>query len=127
MSERTQLLVICLGSLLAGALVGLLTTTIHQAVWYIGRFPVPWGIVLALLLSVFFLLGLRLRYESRWPVIAAAISFMVTCGLALLPAPNGTVIVVGNLWGNIWALAPGLISVVIISWPRFTRKTAVDA
>lgn len=123
MSERTRLLWISALSLVGGAVVGLTATFLHQGVYYVGTVPLPWGLVLSLALSAAYLIGLRLRFESRWPVLAAAFAYIVVCGLALLKAPNGSVIVMGNLWGNIWALVPSILAVLIVAWPRIRRSS----
>ena len=48
-------------ALLGGGLVGVLGTVIEQGVLYIGTFPLPWGLVLALALVLSYLLGLRVE------------------------------------------------------------------
>ena len=57
---------------LGGAVVAVLGTAVQQAVWRIGTaIEIPWGLVLAEALMVAYLIGVRLRFDSRVPVLAA--------------------------------------------------------
>lgn len=113
---------------LGGALVGVLGTAVQQAVWRIGTtIEIPWGLVLAEAIIVTYLIGIRLRFESRTPVLVAGVALVVVTGLALLPAINGSVVVPATWMGTVWSLAPGITALAIIAWPRFARRNDQQA
>lgn len=113
---------------LGGALVGVLGTAVQQAVWRIGTaIEIPWGLLLAEAIMVTYLIGIRLRCESRVPVLIAGVALVVVTGLALLPAFNGSVVVPATWMGTVWSLAPGITALAIIAWPRFARRSDQQA
>jgi len=113
---------------LGGLIVGVFATAVHQAAFRVASgVELPWGLVLAEALVVVYLLGIRLRFESRVPVLVAAVTLVLIAGLALLPALNGSVVVPANWMGTVWSLAPGITALVIVAWPRFARRTGTEA
>ena len=62
--------------------------------------------------------GFRLVFDSR--VIAAAAAVGVAAGIAVLALPGigGSVLVADDPVGWIWAVAPVLLSVTVVAWPR---------
>ena len=126
MTERSYIAWVSVAAFLGGALVSLLATVVHQAVWYIGSFPISWGLVLAGAIVICYLVGVRLAMESRWPSLAAALGVIGAAGIGVFESAGGSVLVPGNLWGTIWAIAPSVIAVAVVAWPRF-RKPSNDA
>jgi hypothetical protein len=104
-----------------------LGTVIEQSVLRIGTVELPWGLVLALALVLFYLLGLRLINESRWPSILGLIGVLITSLIVLNETPGGSVLVPANTWGTLWAAAPGIIGAIVVAWPRLKRQPAADA
>lgn len=125
--ERNRWLLIVAGSLVGGFAAGVLGTLVHQGIWRIGSFSVPWGLVLGFALVLSFLLGLRLANESRWPSVAGLVGVFLATMLFIVEAPNGSVLIPANLWGTIWSATPGIIGAVIVAWPRLKRAPVTDA
>jgi N-acetyl-1-D-myo-inositol-2-amino-2-deoxy-alpha-D-glucopyranoside deacetylase len=125
--ERFQKPLLVLGALFGGLVAGLLGTMIEQANFWIGSFPLPWGLVLALALVIFYVLGLRLANESRWPAIAGLIGILIISFIALIETPGGSVLVPANLNGTIWSAAPGVIGAIVVAWPRLKRSGRAHA
>ena len=125
--ERFEKPLIILGALVGGVFAGLLGTAIEQANYWIGSFPLPWGLVLALALVLFYVLGLRLANDSRWPAIAGLIGILVVTFVALIETPGGSVLVPANFNGTIWSAAPGIIGAIVVAWPRLKRSERVES
>jgi N-acetyl-1-D-myo-inositol-2-amino-2-deoxy-alpha-D-glucopyranoside deacetylase len=123
MSWPVQLVLAMLG----GGLVGLLGTVVEQGVLYIGTFPLPWGLVLALALVLSFLIGLRLVVESRWVAISGLVGILIVTLLLMVETPGGSVLIPANLWGTIWSAAPGILGAIVVAWPRLKRSNARSA
>lgn len=121
-TDRARLAWWCVATFLVGGIVGVLSTLMNQGIWYIGSVGLPWGLVVGSALAVCFLIGVRLYFESRWPVIAAAVGFVSVCAIALTETPGGSVLVQGNIYGTAWALIPGLLGVIVAGWPRLRRN-----
>ena len=127
MSETVQRVLILIASFLGGGVVGLLGTAIQQGVLYIGSFPLPWGLVLALALVVTYLLGLRLVVESRWPAILGLVGILLVTLIFLGETAAGSILIPANTWGTIWSAAPGIIGAIVVAWPRLKRRVSSDA
>ncbi len=115
------------GGTLGGLVVGLLGTVIQQGVLTVSGFPIPWGEVLALGLVITYLLGLRLSLESRWPAVAGLVAIIAVIAIAIGETAGGSVLIPANIWGTVWTIAPSLIGVVIVAWPRLRRSPAPSA
>lgn len=127
MSERFERILTLVASLVGGGVVGLLGTVAQQGVFYLGSFPLPWGVVLAMGIVISFLLGLRLFFESRWPSIVGLIGVLLVSLVLMSETPGGSILIPANLWGTIWSAAPGIIGAIIVAWPRLTRRPRADA
>ncbi len=125
--ERLRKPLILVAALFGGLIAGLLGTVIEQSVFRIGTVELPWGLALALALVLFYLLGLRLINESRWPSILGLIGVLVTSLIVLNETPGGSVLVPANTWGTLWSAAPGVIGAIVVAWPRLRRQPAADA
>jgi N-acetyl-1-D-myo-inositol-2-amino-2-deoxy-alpha-D-glucopyranoside deacetylase len=125
-SERYERILIFIASLIGGGVVGLLGTVVQQGVLYIGTFPLPWGITLALALVVTYLIGLRLVVDSRWPSALGLIGILAVTLILLGETAGGSILIPANLWGTIWSAAPGVIGAIVVAWPRLRRR-AVSA
>ena len=125
--ERIRKPLIMVAALVGGLVAGLLGAVIEQSVLRIGTVELPWGLVLALALVLFYLLGLRLINESRWPSILGLIGVLITSLIVLNETPGGSVLVPANTWGTLWSAAPGVIGAIVVAWPRLKRQPTVDA
>ena len=107
-----------------GAVYGAVATIGHRATLRIGEVAIPWGLVAALVGVTALILGIRLVVPGRAMAAAAAAGIVVVVALLTLPGPGGSVLVVGDLSGTIWSIAPALISVLVVAWPELpaTRR-----
>jgi len=125
--ERLRPALILAAAFVGGLVAGLLGTVIQQAVWYIGGVPIPWGIVLALGLVTVYLLGLRWVNESRWPATVGLIGVGLAMVIFVGETVGGSILVPSNLLGNIWSIAPALIGIGVVAWPRLQRRSKAPA
>lgn len=112
-----------LGALAMGLLVGSITTTVHQNTVDVAGVEIPWGLILGLAAVAGFLVGLRLLVDNRWIVSLAAIGVVSMVFLLSQESPGGSILVPNNLWGTIWALAPTIVAIVVIAWPKIPVRT----
>ncbi|MFD1720235.1 hypothetical protein [Amnibacterium endophyticum] len=103
----------------AGVLVGTLGTFKHQVgvSAATGTGP-PIGLVLSIAMLVLLLAALRLSFPSRRYALAAALGAIAVCAVLLLGGPGGSRVVLLNYAGLIWAVAPAVVSAVVVGWPR---------
>lgn len=110
-----------------GAVYGAVATIGHRATLRIGEVAIPWGLVAALVGVTALLLGIRLLVRGRATTAAAAAGVVVVIALLTLPGPGGSVLVVSDLSGTIWSIAPALIAVLVVAWPEFPPRRRADA
>ena len=110
-----------------GALYGAVATIGHRATLRIGDVAIPWGLVAALVGVTALLLGIRLLVRGRATAAAAAAGVVVVIALLTLPGPGGSVLVVSDLSGTIWSIAPALIAVLVVAWPELPARRRADA
>ena len=111
-------LFLCLGALFMGLLVGSITTVAHQNVVTVWGIDIPWGMILSLIVLIGFLVGLRMVVQDRLMVLCAALGIIGMVFLLSLRSVGGSVLVPNNLLGTIWAVAPTLIAIVVVAWPK---------
>jgi N-acetyl-1-D-myo-inositol-2-amino-2-deoxy-alpha-D-glucopyranoside deacetylase len=112
--DRATVLTIGLASAFAfaiGAAVGFITTFTH-------RQYLPWGLLAGLVVIVALVAGFRLVFDSRVIAAAAGAGVVAATGLLILPGAGGSVFVVDDPIGYIWAVAPTLLVVAVVVWPR---------
>ena len=74
------------------------------------------------------LVGLRLLGHSRLPALLAALGAIAVILLFTQQSAGGSVLIPNNLLGQIWLIAPILISAVVIAWPDVHgRRTVTPA
>lgn len=111
-------------ALIAGALIGSITTVLHQSTVKVAGVDVPWGLVVALAVVTAYILGLRLVRGERITVIFGALGVLVSVFGFSQRSLGGSVLVPNNLAGSIWAIAPTLIATVIVAWPKIPVRQA---
>jgi N-acetyl-1-D-myo-inositol-2-amino-2-deoxy-alpha-D-glucopyranoside deacetylase len=108
----------CALALVLGAFAGITLTAVHQATLSTAAMSLPWGIVVALVITAALLTGLRLVFESRLVALAAAIGLLAASALLASASTGGSVLVPANTAGYAWTFGPVLIAVVTLAWPR---------
>ena len=103
---------------LIGALYGAVATVGHRQELRIGAVALPWGLVAALVGVAALLVGIRLVGGGRSAAAAAGAGVVGVVALLSLPGFGGSVLVVGDLTGTIWSIAPALIAVLVVAWPK---------
>ncbi|PWC03003.1 hypothetical protein [Agromyces badenianii] len=114
-------------SFLIGLVYGALGTVGHRAAIQIGDISVPWGLAAALVGVAGLLLGIRLVAGGRAAAAAAGAGIIVAVAVLTLPGPGGSVLIVGDLTGTVWSIAPALIAVLVVAWPALPSTRPRDA
>lgn len=109
-------------ALLVGIVYGAVATIGHRSTLRIGDIAIPWGIVAALIGVFALLLGLRLVAGGRLAATGAAVGIVGTVALLTLPGLGGSVLIAGDVIGTIWSVAPALIAVLVVAWPRLPAR-----
>ncbi len=109
-------------ALALGAFAGGVLTVIHQASITIGDVVVPWGLIVALVVTAALLSGLRLVYETRLIPGFATLGLLGTSALLALRSAGGSIIVPDNPAGVTWTIGAVLIAAVVLAWPRVTPR-----
>jgi len=107
-------------ALLVGGVVGVITTFTHRQF-------LPWGLVGGLLVVLALVTGFRLVFGSRIVGAAAAIGVVAASAVLALPGAGGSVLVVDDLPGWIWALGPAILSVIALVWPRLRARSGAPS
>jgi len=107
----------CLFALLVGLLVGTITTFTHRqsVTWGV---PVPWGLIVGCLIVVALVLGFRLVFASRLVGAASGLGVVAATAVLALPGAGGSVVVVDDPIGYLWAFGPLVLCAVVLAWPR---------
>ena len=104
----------CVFALAIGLAVGFVTTFTHHQY-------VPWGLVAGLIVIVALVVGFRLVFDSRIIATAAGVGVLASIGLLTLPGVGGSVLVLDDPIGYIWAIAPPVLIAAAVAWPRLRR------
>ncbi len=110
-------------ALVIGMLYGAVTTIGHRSQLHLGDAALPWGIVAALCGVLALLLGMRLVAGGRVAASAAAVGIVGMVAVLTLPGLGGSVLIAGDLIGTIWSVAPALIAVLVIAWPKLPPRS----
>lgn len=112
---------------LIGLAFGALATVGHRSTLFVGEIAIPWGLVAALVGVAALLLGIRLVAGGRAAAAAAGAGIVIAVAVLTLPGPGGSVIIVGDLTGTVWSIAPALIAVLVVAWPKLPATRPRDA
>ena len=116
--DRAGVLTVALASVFAlaiGVAVGFVTTFTHHQY-------LPWGLVAGLVVIVALVTGFRLVFDSRVIAAASGIGVIAAIGLLTLPGVGGSVLVLDDPIGYIWAIAPPVLAAAVVIWPRRARS-----
>jgi hypothetical protein len=101
-----------------GVLVGTLGTFKHQVgVSAATGAGLPVGLVLSLLMVAAVLAALRAAFGTRLFAAAAGVGVVVAVFVLSLRGPGGSIVVLGNLEGVVWTVAPALLAAVVVGAP----------
>lgn len=114
-------------SFLIGLAFGALATAGHRSMLRIGEVAVPWGLIAALIGVTALLLGIRLVAGGRAAAASAGAGIVVAVAVLTLPGPGGSVLIVGDVTGTVWSIAPALIAVLVVAWPKLPSARPSDA
>jgi N-acetyl-1-D-myo-inositol-2-amino-2-deoxy-alpha-D-glucopyranoside deacetylase len=108
------------GSLLLGAVVGLIGTVYHSAVF-------PLGLSLSIVLVATFLAGLRALWPTRLLALAGTIGIVGVVVLASGADTGGSVLIMADAAGLSFVIAVTFVVAVALAWPKFSaRPTSYD-
>lgn len=109
-------------ALVIGVVYGAVATIGHRNELRIGEVAIPWGIVAALAGVLTLLLGMRLVAGGRLAAASAGIGIVGTVALLTLPGFGGSVLIAGDLTGTVWSVAPALLAVLVVAWPKLPPR-----
>lgn len=113
--------------LVLGVVFGVLGTIVSQSsVSVLGFFDLPYGLIIALVAVALLLIGLRLVLSSRIGAIFAAVGVVGALGILSQPSTGGSVLVPANISGYVWILAPSIIALIVLAWPRSGGRSRQD-
>lgn len=107
-----------------GALVGATLTVVHQQTVTVSGVWLPWGILVGVVIVAAFLTGLRLVFDDRVALACAAAGVLGSELFLALQPFGGLPIVPANALGLVWGVAPALIALVVLAWPRSATRRA---
>lgn len=119
-------LILTIAAIAFSAVVGAVTTVVHQSHVLVGSVDVPWGLALSLVVVVAWMVGLLLVGISRWGLVVSGLVMLGAVYLLSQRGPGGSVLVPDSWVGNAWVVAVPLVIVVIIFWPRLPRRRPID-
>ncbi|GAA4371473.1 hypothetical protein [Agromyces bauzanensis] len=105
-----------------GIIYGSVATIGHRNELRVGELVIPWGLVAAILGVLALLVGIRLVAGGRLAAAGAAAGILGTVALLTLPGRGGSVLIAGDLVGTIWAVAPALVAVFVVAWPKLPAR-----
>jgi N-acetyl-1-D-myo-inositol-2-amino-2-deoxy-alpha-D-glucopyranoside deacetylase len=104
-----------------GVCIGALLSVYNQSTAPIAGQQVWVGVVAAIAISAAILAGLRLAFDSRIVAAFAAVGMIVIVGLLSALGNGGSVLIPWNGPGITWQIAPTVIGLVVVAWPRRRR------
>jgi N-acetyl-1-D-myo-inositol-2-amino-2-deoxy-alpha-D-glucopyranoside deacetylase len=112
---------------LVGAAIGVgagaLLTVYSESRLTIGSVDLWFGAILASILVAGLLVGLRLAFATRVVAFWTALGIVAIVGLFSVQSAGGTVLISQDGAGITWAVAPTIIALVVLVWPRGKRRT----
>jgi N-acetyl-1-D-myo-inositol-2-amino-2-deoxy-alpha-D-glucopyranoside deacetylase len=112
----------CALALVLGGLTGATLTVTHQESVLVGATPVPWGIIVALVITAALFAGLRIVFNTRLVVAFAAIGLLGASAWLAVASGAGSQLIPANPAGIAWAVVPAVLAGVAVAWPTGARK-----
>lgn len=109
-------------SILIGAIYGTIGTVAHQNIVRVGEAALPVGLVLALVGALALLIGFRLLFEDRLPVLCAAVGMVGMIALFSVASAGGSILIPQGVPGLVWTVVPVLMATVVVAWPRMPQR-----
>jgi len=103
------------GSVLLGALVGLVGTVYHSALF-------PLGLGLSILLVTTFLVALRAFWRTRVLAMAGTIGIVGVVVFASGADAGGSVLIMADAAGLSFVIAVTFVVAVALAWPKFSAR-----
>ena len=110
------------GAVFFSAVIGTVTTVVHQSSADVAGVAVPWGLILAILVVLGWFIGLSLLNINRWVLIACGVACLSMMFVLSQRGPGGSVLVPESWQGNVWIMLTPLLVIVLMFWPRIPRK-----
>lgn len=118
---------------IATALAAIFALAIGFAVGYVATFThgqyAPWGLIVGIVVIGALTAGFRLVFDSRVIGAAAALGAVAATLLLTQPGAGGRVLVLDEAdpVSLTWAIAPAVLALVVIAWPRLGSRRAHEA
>jgi len=112
----------CALAAVLGALTGATLTVTHQEYVVVGSAHLPWGIIVALVITAALFAGLRIVFDTRLVVAFAAIGLIGASAWLAIASAAGTELITANPAGIAWAVMPAVLAGVAVAWPTGTRR-----
>jgi hypothetical protein len=107
---------------LVGLAYGAIGTVAHAWAPSVLGIGLPIGLILGILGVGMLLLGLRIVLGDRLAAAAAAFGVILMIGVLLLESTGGSVLIPQSVSGLVWTIAPGLVAVLIVAWPKLPER-----
>ena len=111
---RNRILVVS-GAALGGLMVASIATVVHAE-----AFPVV--VTASLVVVALYVTALRLVTDDRLVATAGAIAVIATVFMLSQRSAGGSVLIQGNLVGNVWVFGSAVIAGLAIAWPQIRRS-----
>jgi hypothetical protein len=113
-------------ALIVGLVLGVVGTFGHRGVIGVHAANLPWGIVVALLAVACLFAGVRLYTGSRLATLAAVVGVLVPIFVFSFQGPGGSVVIVQDTLGRLWAYGPLVLAVLTLALPAPRARTAAQ-
>jgi len=111
---RNRVLVVS-GAALGGITVSSIATVVHAE-----AFPIV--VAASLVVVALYVTALRLVTDDRLVSTVGAIAVIATVFMFSQRSAGGSVLIQGNLVGNIWVFGSAVIAGLAIAWPQIRRS-----
>jgi len=108
-----------------GVAFGGLLSVYNQSTAVIGGNPVWVGAIAAIAITAALLTGIRLAFDSRVVAGFSAVGLVVIVGVFSVLGLGGSEIIPANGPGILWEIAPTIVAVIVLVWPR-SRSSRMD-
>lgn len=124
MPDRSEIVVRAAGvalALAAGLLIGALGSFKYRY-GLSSAVPLPIGLLLVLLMIALVVAAIRAATGRRLYGVAAGIGIVAAAALFSVKGPGGSVVVVDDVYGTVWMVAPPLIAAAVLGLPVPRRR-----